>query len=86
MQSVSVLGGGVLDPEQTVKDFISAVQALEKRPIADFTQEDVDEAWEIWGNLARWIQGGGFKPANLMEGRRWAARLEKLEKKLIKLY
>jgi len=73
-----------MDPEQTVKDFISKVKALESRPIADFTQEDVDEAWEDWKNLATWIQGGGFRPPNLMEGRRWAQKLEKLEAKLVK--
>ena len=72
-----------MDPEQTVKDFIAKVKALKARPIADFTKEDVDEAWEDWANLATWIKGGGFQPPNLMEGRRWAGELDKLEKKLV---
>lgn len=72
-----------MDPEQTVKDFIAKVKALKARPIVDFSQEDIDEAWEDWANLAKWIQGGGFKPSNLMEGRRWAQELEKLEGKLV---
>lgn len=72
-----------MDPEQTVKDFISKVKALKARPLADFTQEDVDEAWEDWKNLAEWIQKGGFRPSNLMEGRRYAGELEQLESKIV---
>lgn len=73
-----------MDPEQTVRDFIAKVKALRARPLADFTKEDIDEAWEDWANLAKWIQKGGFVPKNLLfEGRRWAQELEKLEQKLV---
>jgi hypothetical protein len=72
-----------MDPEQTVKDFISKVKALKARPLTDYTKEDVDEAWQDWANLAEWIKKGGARPQNLMEGRRWAELLEELEEKLV---
>lgn len=73
-----------MDTEQQVRDFIEKVKALDSRPIADFTQKDVQQAWEIWGKLAEAIQGGVTRPPNLMQGRRWAQRLEQLEAKIVR--